>query len=157
MIPALPYVNAVASSADGLTLHAVSTSVYRSTDAGVTWRSIGAKCGFVRDLAASADGGQLLVAAQGDGSIGDSQYNGTVYTWQSKPAPRIFVDCFGLQIRLSWLVPSFPCRLEMSADPAAEVWIPVEARPELNFRSLQEEVVLPITTASTFWRLASEN
>lgn len=146
----------IVSSADGTKLVAAyggipffgtSNQVYRSTDSGLTWDSIGAPPGTNSLLLASssADGNELVAICSSN-----------IYLWQSTPSPRLNIKQTNSNLALSWIVPSTNLVLQQNLDLSTLIWIDVTNAPVLNFTTLQEEVMLPATNGSAFYRLATQ-
>jgi photosystem II stability/assembly factor-like uncharacterized protein len=134
----------VASSADGSKLVAVAYGggIYTSSDSGNDWTSNNVPITGWTGVASSADGSKL-VAVVADGGI---------WTWQTTPIPELNIANSNANLQLSWLVPSTNFVLQQSPDFSN--WIDVTDKPLLNLTSLENEVTLPPTNSSEFYRLA---
>lgn len=137
------------ASADGMTIAAAggetSSSIYVSTNGGGTWATPGAPVASWSSLAYSADGTQLLAAA-GPGSI---------YRYNTAPAPPLRVTSSGAGLSLSWLTPSISFVLQQTTSLAQPDWAGVDAQPALNYTNLNQEVHVPAPSKPMFYRLVS--
>jgi len=157
--PATNWVS-IASSADGSRLvvvaertdnfgpfpPAISGVIYSSTDSGATWIHNNVAVHNWSWVASSADGCKL-VAAAGDWTPADSG----IWTLQTTPAPQINITPANGNLTLSWIVPSANFVMQQSSDLIN--WTDAVATPTLNLTSLQNEVTLPLTGSSGFYRL----
>jgi len=144
--------NSIASSADGSRLVAVASGgsipqnptrfgpIYTSTNSGLTWASNNAPVLYWTSVASSADGG-LLVAANEAG----------IWTSQTPPSPSINVSPTDGNLSFSWIVPSTNFVLQQSADLIS--WADLTNAPALNLTNLQNQVTLPPSNSSGFYRL----
>lgn len=141
----------VASSADGTQLVAAEQYgwIYTSTDSGTTWISNSMPAGFWRAVASSADGSKLVAVA-----IPAFQGTPGVYMSSVTSAPSLNVSLSNSMCMLSWIMPSMDFVLQQNSDLTKTNWVPVTNRPVLSQSSLQEQVVLPRTSAN-FFRLAA--
>lgn len=137
----------VACSADAKRLVAVASggAIYTSNDSGVSWVSDAAPSSAWTGVAISADGWKRVAVASGGG----------IYTWQSTPNPALNLSQKGNMLVISWIVPSSPFRLQSSPDLNSTSWIDVTASPVLNLSNLENEVIVPLSTAPAFYRLKS--
>jgi hypothetical protein len=143
--------SSVAMSADGTRLVAVNwangniasvSSIYTSTNSGVTWQTNNAPNQTWQSVASSADGGKL-VAAVGSG--------GGIYTSQTMPSPRLNLTPSATNLTLAWTVPSTNFVMQQSADLTS--WTNVTNPPILNLTNLQNQVTLSPSNCSGFYRL----
>jgi len=144
----------VASSADGSKLAAAAWNnssvnsspgpIYTSTDSGTTWVSNNVPSQPWSSIAYSADGGRL-VAAAGWGPVGP------IYTSQSILRPSLNLAPSSGNLTLSWTVPSTNFVVQQSSD--LQNWTNSIITPTLNLTNLQEQVILPPTNGSGFYRL----
>jgi photosystem II stability/assembly factor-like uncharacterized protein len=143
----------VASSADGTKLAAAAHAgpIYRSLDSGITWTPMDAPYTNWYALASSADGNALVAASMDN----NGTYLGLVYTWQSIPAPRLNLAPSTGNLVLSWTLPSRKFVLQQNWDFTTSNWTDVTTAPVLNCTSLQNEVTIPATPGSMFYRLIS--
>ena len=147
--------NSIASSADGSRLVAVAGYVsyngppgnyyygpiFTSTNSGLTWMSNAAPALQIwNSVASSADGG-LLVAAN----------EGGIWTSQTTPSPSINISPTDGNLLFSWTLPSTNFVLQQSADLVS--WTDVTNPHALNFTNLQNQVTLPPSNRSGFYRL----
>jgi hypothetical protein len=154
----------IASSADGRTLVAAACSsdiyylngngsIYISTNSGTTWtlNATGHGWGFV---ASSADGSKL-VALIGDGVVQGllSTHYGGIYTSQTTLSPRLNLTPATTNLTLAWTVPSTNFVMQQNLDLTTTNWIDVTNPPVLNLTNLQNEVTLPMSSGSGFYRL----
>ncbi|HSY43790.1 MAG TPA: sialidase family protein, partial [Candidatus Acidoferrum sp.] len=142
----------VTSSADGKTIVAVRNfgqpgTICLSTDFGNTWTTNSPVLTW-SGLAASADGGKL---AAGSTSFGPSTNEEPIYVSQSVISPMMFLGRGSRGVKLSWLVPSTNFILQQSGDLAT--WSNITNSPGLNLSNLQNEVELPSTNGTGFYRL----
>jgi hypothetical protein len=146
--------SSAATSADGIQL-AVGTGgrfsapivgpVYASTDAGVTWSTCDSPDQYWPALAMSADGGKLVAAAK----------DGGIYTLQTTPSPSLSITVSGGNAVISWTIPSTGFGLQESSNLTGSNWTQVGMVPSLNFTNLHNQVTVPITGNSAFYRLKS--
>jgi photosystem II stability/assembly factor-like uncharacterized protein len=147
-----PAVNRIASSADGRTLVAVAYAgpIYVSADCGASWTTNDPPgSNYWTATACSADGSKLVAVANGGGGGG-----GGIWTFQTTPAPVLNLTATNGNTAISWVIPSTNFILQESAD--LTYWTGVTNQPVLNLTNLQEEVTLPVTSGSAFYRLATE-
>jgi hypothetical protein len=134
----------VASSADGnRLLGAVSGGqLFVSSNAGNTWtESSLPSCTNWNQVVCSADGGNL-VAISTDGKI---------YTARSIRQPALSLQADWPALTISWTIPSTNFVLQQSAD--LHSWADVTNPPVLNLTNLQNQVTLPPSGSSAFYRL----
>jgi hypothetical protein len=115
--------------------------IYISTNAGATWAAASAPTNYWHSVASSADGSKLSAVANG-GGIWVSQYALT---------PRLQIAPGNGPFKLSWTVPSTNFVLQHTADLA--LWEDVTNTPTLNLTNLQNQVTLPPSASSGFYRL----
>ncbi len=142
---------------DGTKLVAFSFTngvVYTSVDLGATWTATGNATnsnllnGF-SFAALSADGSKLFVSA----ALGSPNY---VYTWQSTPSPQLNLTASSNSLAFSWLIPSTNFVLQQNLDLTTTNWVALTNQPTLNLTNLNDEVVLPQTNSSSFFRLIAQ-
>lgn len=143
--------SAVASSADGtrLVAAALDGEILTSTDSGANWTSnpvLNTLNTHYVSIASSADGNKLVVADQGSGAI---------FTSQTAPAPLLNIVSSNACSLLSWIVPSTNFVLQQNPDLTTPNWTDVTNTPVLNLTNLQDEVTLPLTNGSGYYRLAT--
>jgi hypothetical protein len=144
----------VAMSANGNMIMAVPISftqpspIYISTDTGNTWTTNGPMLGWGA-LASSADGGKWVAAAATDAKF--DMASGSIYVSQSLVAPQMAIAPAMGGVQLSWLVPSTNFVLQQSSDLSA--WMDTTNCPALNLDNLLDQVTLPATNDSGFFRL----
>jgi hypothetical protein len=124
----------------------ITGPIYASTDSGLTWTPTDSSTNFWSSVASSADGCKLFAVVNGGG----------IYTSRTMPVPVLFAKADGKSLRLSWTVPSLSFALEQSSNLASGKWTVVGATPVLNYTNLQFEVVIPRTSDTIFYRLASQ-
>jgi hypothetical protein len=134
---------AAALKADGMT--AFSNSILTSTDFGVTWASNNVPANTWYSIASSADGNKLVAT---------TLYGG-IWTYQTTPKPRLNISCLSNSLTVAWMVPATDFELQQNYDPTSTNWITVTNTPTLNCSNLQNEVVLSVPDASSFYRLVS--
>ena len=140
----------VASSADGTKLVAVEAGgfIYTSTNSGATWTSNNVLLAGWLSVASSADGSKLVAATPQAGFAGTDN---RIYTSYSTPAPSLSVAPSGSNLTLAWTLPSTNFVLQQSADLFS--WAGVTNPPVLNLTNLQNQVTLPPSGSSGFYRL----
>jgi photosystem II stability/assembly factor-like uncharacterized protein len=139
----------VASSADGEKLVADyqylqpgANLIFRSTNGGLNWTSNNVPGILPWTCASSADGNSLVADA----------YNG-IWTLQIVPSPiPLSLASSGGNLDVSWGVPSTNFVLQQSPD--MKNWQTLTNEPALNLTNLQDEVFLPPTNGSAFFRLS---
>jgi len=138
-------------SADGSKLVAVNwaggflsslSSIYTSTNSGATWQTNNAPNKTWNSVACSADGGKLVAV------VG---YGGSIYTSQTTLSPQLHGSPASTNLTLAWTVPSTNFVLQQSTDLSS--WSPVTNPPVLNLTNLQNQVTLPSSNSSGFYRL----
>jgi len=135
--------NSVALSADGryLAVADLNSKIYTSTNSGVTWLTNNVPSGWYC-IASSADGHRLVaVSASGQG----------IWIGQYMPSSQLKLTPSNGNVGLSWTIPSTNFTLEQSPD--LNNWSTVTNPPVLNFTNLQNQVVLPASNGSAFFRL----
>lgn len=137
---------AAASSADGTTLAAADRSgrIFTSADSGATWISNNVPLLFWQGLAVSADGAVLYAASA----------NGGIWVRRSQPAPRLAISAGSSAALLSWVIPSSAFTLQQS-DATFSNWSDLTSPPDINLSNLQQQLTLPTTASSSFYRLKS--
>jgi hypothetical protein len=140
--------SAIASSANGSALIATVNGgdIYQSTNSGGTWNDTGAPASSWSAIASSADGNGLVAVVNGGG----------IYTWQSTPVPQLSITNSNGGIGISWLIPSMSFTLEENSNPGTANWTNVTVSPVLNLTNLQNQVVIPASIGSQFYRLQSQ-
>jgi hypothetical protein len=142
--------SSVAMSADGTKLVAVNwadgniasvSSIYTSTNSGATWQTNNAPNKAWQSVVSSADGGKLVAAVEGGG----------LWISQTTPAPHMNITPTNGNLMLSWMVPS--TNFVMQESPDLGSWADMTNPPVLNLTNLQDEVILPPTNSSGFYRL----
>lgn len=141
----------VLSSADGARLVIGGTSIYTSSDSGTTWVSNSAPSALVvaySGITASADGCRLFAARYGTSGI---------WTSQNIPSPNLTIGGSAANTTmLSWLVPSTNFVLQQNVDLGTANWVTMSNTPVLNLTNLQEELMLPASNSSSFFRLMAQ-
>jgi hypothetical protein len=141
----------VASSADGgkLVAMAQNAPIYTSTNSGVTWASNNVANQWWVSVASSADGSKLVAASVYSGINGNRP--GSIYSFQTTPSLQLNLTPSPTNLTLSWTVPSTNFVLQQSGDLLA--WSDVTNPPVLNLTNLQNQVTLPLSGTSGFYRL----
>ena len=140
----------VASSADGTKLVIGGSSIYTSSDSGLTWVSNSAPISSwpvpaLSPIASSADGCKMFAVRYGSPGI---------WTCQIAPAPTLNINSFAsTRAVLSWLVPSTNFVLQQNSDLSTTNWTDVTNTPTLNFTNLKNQISLPLPAANVFYRL----
>jgi hypothetical protein len=139
---------ACASSANGTKLVVVSqkAGIYSSTDSGAHWTSNNAPFLIWQAVAMSADGNRMFATAWGGG----------IWTAQTTPAPQMNLTLANGNLAFSWIIPSTNFVLQQNLNLTTSNWVNVTNTPVPNLTNLQDEVRLPITNASAFYRLATQ-
>ena len=140
----------VASSADGNRLAAIDDYFLTSTNAGMTWYSNAVPSISWLGIASSADGTRMAVAGAYNAS------SGSIYTWQSTPAPQLNLTAGTTNVALSWMIPSTNFVLQQNSDLTTANWLDVTNVPVLDLTNLQNQVTLPAPANSAFFRLTSK-
>jgi hypothetical protein len=144
-IGANPDAMSSASSADGTRLGLASYfGIYISTNSGLSWELSNQQALAWDSVACSADGHRWWA------SRGAGLYGGT-----SAAAPFVQFNRTNENVSLSWIVPSSPFVLQQRAFVDGGVWSGLSVTPKMNPSTLCDEVLIPATDASRFFRLAS--
>ena len=140
----------VASSADGTKLVAAvyGSAIYTSTNSGNTWTSNNAPNLPWETVVSSADGNKLAAAVYGA--------DGGIWTLQTTPTPQLNIQIQNTDLALSWLIPSTNFALQQNLDLTTTNWMTLTNEPTLNLTNLNDEVVLPQTNSSGFFRLMAQ-
>jgi hypothetical protein len=137
-----------ASSADGTRLALAGSQgsgTWISTNSGTTWFSNNVPQGGLVGVASSADGGKLTGVVQG----------GHIYAAQTTVAPRLNIAPVGTNVVLSWIVPSSPFHLQQNINVATANWSNEPPVFGFNPTNLQDQMLLPRTNGSAFFRLVT--
>jgi photosystem II stability/assembly factor-like uncharacterized protein len=137
--------NSIAISADGkyVAITGINSKIYTSTNSGVTWVTDNVPSGWY-GIASSADGLRLVaISAFGPG----------IWIGQYVPSPRLKLTPSSGNIGLSWTIPSTNFVLQQSFD--LYNWSVVTNAPVLNLNNLQNQVALPASNGSAFFRLST--
>lgn len=139
--------HAAAASADGSRMFAASNhGLFSSADSGQTWITNSVPDLPWYSVGSSADGCKLAAVAYGAG----------IYQSQTTPAPQLaFYPSDNNNLTLSWLIPSRNFTLQQSTDLASTDWVTLTAAPVLDFTNLQDQITLPLSNTSAFYRLRS--
>jgi photosystem II stability/assembly factor-like uncharacterized protein len=174
---------AIASSASGSNLVALSDGIYVSTNSGNSWNKADWPSAN-QSAVISADGKKMAVAARGgliytssdsgktwmatsapnenwwtisssaDGNkLAAGVWNGGIFSLYSAPAPQLNLRPLNGNLTLSWTVPSTNFVLQQSADMTAANWTDITNQLALNPTNLLNEVTLPISGNRCFYRL----
>ena len=134
-----------AGNSDYLTYH---SSIFTSTNSGASWVSNALPQQEWPSLACSADGAKIIAGA------GYLYQAGAIYLGNLPQSPTpISVAPTNGQLKLAWPVPSTNLVLQQSSD--LQNWSATTNPPTLNTGNLQNEVVVPATNGSAFFRLAT--
>ena len=141
----------IACSADGIKLAMAVTgdSLYVSTNLGVTWSKTTTLITNWNTIVSSADGNKLAVTVYGNRPAAHA--TGGIWTSQTTPAPQMNITPTNGNLTLSWIVPS--TNFVMQESPDLGSWADMTNPPVLNLTNLQDEVILPPTNSSGFYRL----
>ena len=140
--------SSVASSADGsrLVLDDNGSSISISTNYGFSWNTTNISEQLFTSTSSSADGERLFV--------GD-EFNGGVWIWQANPSPNLSLISRSNNVTLSWLIPATNLMVQQRTDLTAGSWVALTNFPALNYTNLQNQITMPSTNGSFFYRLAS--
>lgn len=137
----------IASSADGTHLildrNGPAMPLYVSTDSGFTWTTANVASNYWSAVASSADGNTVAAAINGGG----------IWIGRNVPAPQLNISPTGNQVGLSWTLPSSNFVAQSSQDLSN--WTDLTNKPVLNLTNLQNQLSLPPTNGSAFYRLAT--
>jgi hypothetical protein len=134
----------IACTANGSNWVIAASQLYTSTDGGVTWQT-NLPITSASMAVVSADGCEISVL-QSDG----------IWMGRATASPQLNIQPKDSNLDLSWLLPSTNFVLQQNADLTIANWITVSNGPTLNFTNLQQEVRLPATTNSMFFRLIAQ-
>jgi hypothetical protein len=135
-------ISSVAASADGKMMFAVGGARYfASTNYGAGWTSGAMPAANFLTVTMSADGNSLAAA----------QSSGGIWVAQTAPSPQMNLSASGPGPKLSWTVPSTNFVLQQSLD--LQTWTAATNTATLNYSNLQDEVVVPNTGGSVYYRL----
>jgi hypothetical protein len=139
--------NSAACSADGSKIvvaagdNGLTGPIYVSTNSGATWSLSSAGNYHWTSVASSSDGHKMYA----------TRYGGGIFTLQSTVTPQLNLAPSPTNFTLAWTVPSTNFVLQQSADLLA--WADVTNPPVLNLTNLQNQVTLPPSGTSAFFRL----
>jgi hypothetical protein len=139
--------NSAAMSSDGNKIVAVAGGsnfqglIYTSTNFGVNWTAGNVPSTNWISVASSADGNKLVAAVRGGG----------IWISQTTPSTQLNLTPTNGSFKLSWLIPSTNFVMQQSSDLAS--WSDVTNAPVLNLTNLQNEVILPPSNSSGYYRL----
>jgi hypothetical protein len=119
--------------------------IYTSTDFGATWMTNNALNAW-RCVASSADGCKLVAG-------GGVYFGGPIDISYSTPSPQLNLAPSGINLTVSWIVPSTNFVLQQNVDLTTTNWTDVTNPPMLNLTNLQNEVTFPLTGSNAFYRL----
>lgn len=148
----------VASSADGAKLVAVGSSISPgggvvcvSTNGGLTWTEAMQE---YLTVILSADGNRLFALRGGETGAGGGMYmaeSSGIDAAYWPPSAILDLIPSPTNLMLAWVVPSTNFMLQTSADLVS--WSDVTNPPALNLTNLQNQVTLPLSGSSGFFRL----
>jgi hypothetical protein len=135
----------VASSAGGSKLIIADDlgNIHISTNFGMSWASTNIPKMYWTAVAASVDGSEFVAGSD------------TIWICQTTPHPQLSLAPSVTNVICSWLVPSTNFVLQQSSTLTATNWKDVTNPPVLNLTNLQNEVTLPLTGPSGFYRLTT--
>jgi hypothetical protein len=93
----------------------------------------------------SADGGKLVAAAK----------DGGIYTLQTTANPSLSITASGGNAVICWTIPSMSFGLQENSNLTGTNWTQVGTIPSLNVTNFHNQVIVPITGNSAFYRLKS--
>ena len=133
--------------------------IYISTNSGATWRSAEAPDGNWAAVASSADGTKVVAVAGDYGGYGA----GGIYTLQfpllppaPPSSPRLIIRLSGVDLGISWLIPSTRFVLQQNSDLGSPNWTDVPTTPTLNFTNLHYQVAVSPSLGHGFYRLSQQ-
>ena len=147
-------VSSVAISADGSKMVAVNdvangilpptiSSIYTTTNSGITWQTNNAPVTNWQAVASSADGSKLVATTASSG----------IWTSQTALSPRLNTTSANTNLTLSWIVPSASFVLQQNSDLSTGNWVILTNPPVLNPANLQNEVLISPSSSNSFFRL----
>ena len=123
--------------------------IYTSTNAGLTWVSNNVPKSAWFGVTCSADGNKMMAVSAGTNSSSIGQ--GGIWMSQTTSSPQLNLMPSPTNVTVSWVVPSTNFVLQQSSDIAN--WLDVTNVPVLNLTNLQNQVTLPLSADSSFYRL----
>jgi hypothetical protein len=137
---------------DGIKLVAAEEdgAIFTSLNSGMSWTSNSVPSGFWASVASSADGNKVVAATKPPGVMGAA--NG-IYTSYSTPVPSLSITPSDSNVLLSWILPSTNFVLQQNFDLTTKNWMDVTNPPVRNLTNLQNQVTLPPSGNSSFYRL----
>jgi hypothetical protein len=147
----------VASSADGTRLlvagYEAPAPFFVSTNSGVSWvkQTNAPPIASWNAVASSADGHKTFAATYGF-VVNDNA--GGIYALQTIPSPELNLTS-GTSPTISWTVPSTNFVLQQNPDLTTTNWTDVTNVPVLDLTNLLDEVMVPLTNGSGFYRLVT--
>jgi hypothetical protein len=124
--------------------------IYTSTNMGVDWTSNNAPLEHWSAMADSADGNKMVALTSQSPSAG-------IFTAQTAATPRLNIASGNNDnLAFSWIVPSTNFVLQQNVDLTTTNWMTLTNAPTLNLTNLQDEVFLPGTNTSDFFRLVEQ-
>lgn len=139
-----------ACSADGCFLGAISyAGAFISTNSGLTWTTQTGGGTVLDTIATSADGQRWITGHKGG--------QGRLYVGSSLPAPFLKIVPAEGNVSISWTVPSSPFTLEQNQNGLNPLsWSAVTNNPSLNLSTLRNEITVPASNDSKFFRLSGQ-
>lgn len=80
---------------------------------------------------------------------------GGIFPSQTLPTPELNIARSGVNLLLSWIVPSLDFKKQQASDLATTNWADVTITPALNFSDLHYEVKAPLVGDNHFYRLSA--
>ena len=143
----------VAMSADGSVMMASKAQLFVSTNAGLNWlqKSIpGQTYGWGYGcVASSADGNKLYLALGSD----DFSNPNSIYTAYTTPKPKLSLQPSGSGLVLSWMIAATNFIVQQRVELNAGSWLTLTNTSEINLSTLQNQMSLPGSNTSGFFRL----
>jgi hypothetical protein len=127
--------------------------IYTSTDFGANWISNSIPSAFWQGLSCSANGNNWVAISAGTnlGGIG----KGSIWISQTPPLNALKISSPG-NLQLSWTIPSTNLVLQQNADLLTTNWLDVTNVPVVDLTNLQNQVVLPLPSNNSFFRLKTQ-
>jgi hypothetical protein len=113
---------------------------------GAMWISNNAPSLSWQAVASSADGNAMFVAPS----------NGSIWVRRTNAPPTLSITNSPNGLRLSWLTPSSGLVLQQNQDLTSTNWVDLAIAPAVDLTTLRQQVILPATGSSFFYRLKGQ-